>query len=221
MIKETKSLFYISNILHNYNESHDIIKGNVLDYQENAIKPKREDGRRRSAENELIIGLEKYDLNQSNDEDKFMMTDRANFLPKETDRGIAEKTGASVFSMIKSELDNKKNASDLKKRKRSGELDTNGSEFDPEKRISKKHCFFYVYILLFVVQLGAGTLLNVNYASTVSAAKDQIIELFEEQTVKKGALIRVKTFLWGGSPAYTLKYAAAGDEIITELTDYL
>lgn len=216
VIKETKSLLYISNILHNYNESHQIIKGNVMDYQENVIKPKREDGRRRSAENELIIGLEKYDISQSNDDERLIATDR--ITDPHQQQQTVEQTGATVFSMIKSELaDTKKTASELKKRKRSGELDTSGSEFDPEKKVSKKHCFFYVYILLFLIQLGVGTLLNVDYAHQVQTTKERVVDLFKDEALKKTSLTKVKTYLWGGLAAYTSRYGSAGETALAEI----
>lgn len=51
IIKEIKSLAYISNIIKNYGESSEVLKSNVLDYQENAIYPKRANGSRRSSVN--------------------------------------------------------------------------------------------------------------------------------------------------------------------------
>ena len=63
IIKEIKSLAYISNIIKNYGESSEVLKSNVLDYQENAIYPKRANGSRRSSlNNEMIVGLEKFDV---------------------------------------------------------------------------------------------------------------------------------------------------------------
>lgn len=57
IVKEVRSLLYISNILGNYNESQSILKSNILDYQDNVIRPKKEGARRPSVDNELVLGL--------------------------------------------------------------------------------------------------------------------------------------------------------------------
>lgn len=62
VIREIKSLAYISNIIKNYGESSEVLKINVLDYQENAIYPKRGGSRKSSVNNEIIVGLERFDL---------------------------------------------------------------------------------------------------------------------------------------------------------------
>jgi hypothetical protein len=51
VMKEIQSLNYITNILKNYQESSEILKNNVMDYQENIIYPKRNSARRASVNN--------------------------------------------------------------------------------------------------------------------------------------------------------------------------
>ena len=75
IIKEIKSLAYISNIIKNYGESSEVLKSNVLDYQENAIYPKRANGSRRSSvNNEIVVGLEKFDLTSDVGEEAGMLS---------------------------------------------------------------------------------------------------------------------------------------------------
>jgi hypothetical protein len=52
----------VLNILKNYKESNDILKMNVLDYEENTIHPKAKGSRGSSLNNSMVLGLEKYDL---------------------------------------------------------------------------------------------------------------------------------------------------------------
>jgi len=57
IVKEIKSLNYIINILKNYQDSNEILKANIMGYQESQINPKRTSNRRGSADNEIIAGL--------------------------------------------------------------------------------------------------------------------------------------------------------------------
>lgn len=74
---EIRSLDYICNILRNYKESNEIMKMNVLGYQENLIHPRG--SRRSSADNEMVIGLEKYDT--SNENYEIMVNHHSQFEP--------------------------------------------------------------------------------------------------------------------------------------------
>lgn len=56
---------YILNILHNYQETNQVLKMNVLGYQDNVKLPSKIVSRNSSLSNEVIAGLEKYDRHQS------------------------------------------------------------------------------------------------------------------------------------------------------------
>ena len=65
---EVKSLLYVSNIVNNYQESEQKLQNNVISYQENRIRPRNDTGQRGSVNNELVIGLEKMEVDNISQE---------------------------------------------------------------------------------------------------------------------------------------------------------
>ena len=98
-----------------------MLKTNVLDYQENAIYPKRGGSRKSSVNNEIIVGLERFDLTSDVGEDAAMLnTGKSGNFKKLTRR----RSHISNFGDVQEYVGMKRA---LEKRKRAGDLDFTGS----------------------------------------------------------------------------------------------
>jgi len=64
----------------------------------------------------------------------------------------------SIFELIRNRFASFwRNELAYKKRKRMGELDANGSEYDPLKKIILKHFILYMMILLFMISMAGSS----------------------------------------------------------------
>ena len=162
---EIGSLEYIGNILRNYKDSNEVMKANVLGYQENLIQPKQ----RRSlssADNEMILGLSRYD--------------RANHEPAASDQRSSLRKD-SFLSMVQRSFSKTTTERTAEKRKRSGELDLTGSSLDPRKRLRLSHCALYAISLSFLVLLGLNLHYQIKFNSSYIVAKKVLLDSYNNQ----------------------------------------
>lgn len=51
-----------------------------------------------------------------------------------------------------------------------------------------------------------GIMININYTYQVDQAQKNVIGLYKDLSIKNHNLIKIKTYLWGGSAVYIDKY---------------
>jgi hypothetical protein len=177
------------------------MKMNVLGYEENLIHPQRS---RRSSDNEMILGLEKYDTSNENYEitvNKPATFDLTNSqiqstiskVSKSSKKGHSRQSNdnlqnesvkqASVLGLIKqSYLSTQQERSD-NRRKRSGELDLTGSMLDPSNKLLADHCILYLVSLSFLLILGLSIHFKLQFDANYLQGKNELLTTYEDQII--------------------------------------
>jgi hypothetical protein len=100
-----------------------------------------------------------------------------------------------------------------------GELDVNGSEYDPHKKVIAKHLVFYLMVIIFMAFMTGGTSVNLKSTAITNSTLSNITDVYNNMMSLYSQLKKVSYYIWEGSSGYQQKFGTSVESTLIPSLD--